>query len=61
MAAVAGDFSFLTAGVLAKLAAISFSTCRDTHAGKMRALALVLRCHRRLLIFDSEIERETRA
>jgi hypothetical protein len=52
MAAATGDFSLFTTGILAKLAAISLSTRRDTHAGKMRALALLVRWHNRLLIVD---------
>jgi hypothetical protein len=50
MAAVTGNFGLATAGVLAKLAAISFSPGRDTYAGKMRTLVLFVRCHSRLLI-----------
>jgi hypothetical protein len=55
MAAIAGNFGIVAAGILAKLAAISFSPGRDTHAGKMRTLVLFVRCHSRLLIFDPEL------
>jgi hypothetical protein len=54
--AVARDLSLFAPSIFTELAAILVSSRRNAHAGKVRTLFLVLRCHDNLLmIFESRM------